>query len=104
MASRADAVAKMNPIKDSTEAVVCSFCDLTHRVQPQIRVVGETRYPNAIRTANITRVEMLMLNVQVPLEHCKPAQGGAAALSLLLRAGVPTRPQRRMIRFTSLHP
>ncbi len=74
MASRADAVAKMNPTKDSTEAVVCSFCDLTHRVQPQISVVGETRYPSAISTANITRVKVLMLNVQVPPEHCKPAQ------------------------------
>ena len=71
IASRADAVEKMNPTKDSTEATVRSFGDTAHRVQPHISIVGETRYPRAKSTPIITWVEVL--NGHMPLEHCKPA-------------------------------
>jgi hypothetical protein len=71
IASRADAVAKMNPTRDSTEAMLRSFGDAAHLVQPQISIVGETRYPSTNRTPNITWVEML--NGKCPLRLSNPA-------------------------------
>ncbi len=82
---------KMNPSKDSTEGIVRSFGDLTYRVQPQISAVGGTRYPSATRTPNITWVKVL--NVHMPLEHCKPARIVQLHSLLPPKAGALTRPQ-----------
>lgn len=59
IASRAEAVAKMNPTKDSTEVIVRSFGETAHRVQPQISTAGETRYPSANSTPTMTWTEVL---------------------------------------------
>jgi hypothetical protein len=58
-ASRAEAVARMNPASDRMEVAVRSFGELIHRSQPQISTTGEARYPIAIRIPNTTCVEML---------------------------------------------
>jgi len=49
----------MNPSNDKTEAIVRIFGNLAHRAQPQISIAGETRYPSASKSPNITWVEVL---------------------------------------------
>ena len=49
-ASRAEAVARMNPANDKMEGALHSLGRLIHRSQPQINITGEARYPMANRT------------------------------------------------------